>query len=67
MCRIVLATVAAGLLSASLTAPVIAKTHSSAAVMSLHQDLKITTRLQRFMVNYGMPVNPIAVEIDNGR
>ena len=34
---------------------------------SLQQDLKITTRLLRFMVNYGMPVNPITIEIDNGR
>ena len=39
MCRIVLATVAAGLLSASLTAPVIAKTHSSAAVIAARQKI----------------------------
>ena len=33
----------------------------------LQQDLKITTRLLRFMVTYGMPVNPITIDIDNGR
>ena len=34
---------------------------------SLQQDLKITARLLRFMVNHGMPTSPITIEVDNGK